>query len=283
VWSLGATLYHLLAGHPPYDVNENLMGALYKIVHEDPPRLADAGWLSTLLEHTMSRRPDDRWSMSQVRDFLGEAPAVAVIPPPVVDTDTDGTRVLQPTPSEPVAVPPVVVDPELARHLAPEPAVRRGRSPWPWVAGAVLLLAVAVIVGAALVGSRGGDGSPSAGGPSGTRSSTSDSSSSSGTEPQVAAMRSFIADYLSTVTSDQHTSWAMLTPGFQRASGGFGKYQQYWRTIQSATPRDITPDPATLSVTYGVDYVRTDGSTASDQVTLQLVRDGSSYLIDGES
>ena len=26
VWSLGATLYHALAGHPPYDVSENLMG-----------------------------------------------------------------------------------------------------------------------------------------------------------------------------------------------------------------------------------------------------------------
>jgi hypothetical protein len=32
-----------------------------------------------------------------------------------------------------------------------------------------------------------------------------------------------------------------------------------------------------------VDYVKTDGSTTGDQVTLQLVRDGSSYLIAGES
>ena len=46
VWSLGATLYHALAGRPPYDVGQNLMGALYRIVHEDPPRLADAGWLA---------------------------------------------------------------------------------------------------------------------------------------------------------------------------------------------------------------------------------------------
>ena len=36
-------------------------------------------------------------------------------------------------------------------------------------------------------------------------------------------------------------------------------------------------------MTYDVDYVRTDGSTSSDQVTLQLVRDGASYLINGES
>ena len=72
VWSLGATLYHPLAGHPPYDVSENLMGALYRIVHEEPPRLADAGWLTPVLEHTMAREPADRWPMTQVRDFLAQ-------------------------------------------------------------------------------------------------------------------------------------------------------------------------------------------------------------------
>ena len=31
VWSLGATLYHAVTGKPPYDVGDNLIGALYKI------------------------------------------------------------------------------------------------------------------------------------------------------------------------------------------------------------------------------------------------------------
>jgi eukaryotic-like serine/threonine-protein kinase len=280
VWSLGATLYHLLAGHPPYDVNENLMGALYKIVHEDPPRLPDSGWLSTLLEHTMSRRPTDRWSMDQVREFLAQGPAVSITPEPIDETDSESTRVLQATPSEPVAVPPVVAAPEIAGPLAPEPRrTRRPRSPWPWAVAAVLL-AVAVIAGAALLGTRGAD-SPSGG--SGNRSSATEPSSSSSADAQAAAMQTFITDYLSTVTSDQHASWDMLTTGFQKESGGFGKYQQYWGGISSATPRDITPNPADLSVTYGVDYVNTDGTTSSDQVTLQLVRAGTSYLINGES
>ena len=95
-------------------------------------------------------------------------------------------------------------------------------------------------------------------------------------------MRAFITKYLSTVTSDQHASWSMLTRQFQRTSGGFGQYQGYWRTIRSATPRDITSDPAAMTVSYGVDYVRTDGSTTSDHVTLRLVPNGSSFLIDGE-
>ena len=57
VWSLGATLFHALAGRPPYEVGDNLMGALYRIVHEEPPRLAEAGWLAPLLEATMTRDP----------------------------------------------------------------------------------------------------------------------------------------------------------------------------------------------------------------------------------
>jgi hypothetical protein len=96
-------------------------------------------------------------------------------------------------------------------------------------------------------------------------------------------MRSFITTYLATVTTDQHRSWAMLTPSFQRASGGFGHYQQFWRDYRSATPRDIVPDPEAMTVSYDVDYVKTDGSTSTDHVTLGLVADGTSYLINGES
>jgi serine/threonine protein kinase len=281
VWSLGASLFHLLAGHPPYEVNENVMGALYKIVHEEPPRLANAGWLTPVLENTMTRRPDDRWSMAQVRDFLDQGHDVAIHPAPLGAPQADGTRVLQPTPSEPLAVPPVAVDPTLARAPVPGGDHAR-RSPWPWVAVAAVVVAVGIIAAAALLGSRDGS-SPSAAPPSrSSASGPSSSSSSPSSRAQAAAMRDFITTYLSTVTSDQHASWAMLTKSFQKASGGFGSYQGFWRTISSATPRDIIPDPARMSVSYGVDYVKTDGSTSSDQVTLLLVRDGSSYLINGE-
>ena len=53
VWSLGATLYHAVTGRPPYEVGDNLIGALYKIVHEDPPRLPEdhpmAGLLTVMM------------------------------------------------------------------------------------------------------------------------------------------------------------------------------------------------------------------------------------------
>jgi eukaryotic-like serine/threonine-protein kinase len=283
VWSLGSTLFHLLAGHPPYDVKENLMGALYRIVHEEPPRLANAGWLAPMLEHTMTREPAERWSMAQVRRFLDQDGAVTIHPTPVGGIDADGTRVLQATPSEPLAVPPVSVDPHLAPAPAPvEPEHRAGRSRWPWIAAAAALVAVAAIAAIAAYLGSGDSGRPTAAPRSPSSSTSSPTSTSSAASPGE-QMRSFITTYLSTVTSDQHRSWAMLTPSFQDESGGFGQYRQFWRTITSATPRDITPDPAAMTVTYGVDYVKTDGSSTSDQVTLQLVPSGSSYLIAGEA
>ncbi|HEY3530265.1 MAG TPA: serine/threonine-protein kinase [Nocardioides sp.] len=278
VWSLGATLFHLLAGHPPYDVNENLMGALYRIVHEDPPRLTNAGWLAPALEHAMTPKPEDRWSMAQVRDFLVHGDQITIHPVPFGALDEDGTRVLHPTPSAPVAVPPVPLDPPASEPAAT--ARRTRRSPWPWAVAVAAIIAAAVIAAAALSGSRDGS-SPSASPPSHPAARTT-SSSPEATHPAT-AMRSFITTYLSTVTSDQHASWAMLTPAFQQASGGFGRYQGFWRMYRSATPRDITPDPEGMTVSYGVDYVKTDGETSSDEVTLRLVKDGSSYLIDGES
>jgi serine/threonine protein kinase len=287
VWSLGATLFHLLAGHPPYDVTSNVMGALYRIVHEEPPRLSDAGPLAVVLEHTMARDPHDRWSMAQVRDVLGQGPEVSIRPLPVsAVTVGDHTRTLRSMQAEPVAVPPVALVPDLVPDLAPAPATStpvprpvRRRSAWPWVAAVAVLIAVALVAGAAYLGSRDG-GKPSASGP--PASSGSGHSTSAGTD-DAARMQSFITTYLQTVTSDRQAAWAMLTPSFQRASNGFAGYQGFWGTIRLATARDISPDPAAMTVTYGVDYVKTDGSRSSGLVTLRLVRQGSTYLIDGES
>ncbi|MGZ8742883.1 MAG: serine/threonine-protein kinase, partial [Nocardioides sp.] len=98
VWSLGATAYHVLSGHPPYDFGDNMLGGLYRLVNEEPPRLADAGWMAPMLEGTMSKDPSRRWTMAQVRDFLAgpnarvappaPAPTVPLTPPGVEETST---------------------------------------------------------------------------------------------------------------------------------------------------------------------------------------------------
>ncbi|MDX6359726.1 MAG: eukaryotic-like serine/threonine-protein kinase, partial [Nocardioidaceae bacterium] len=295
VWSLGASLFHALAGQPPYDTSENLMGALYRIVHEDPPRLADAGWLAPMLEHTMTREPEQRWSMAQVRDFLDQGRDVAIHPEPIAAVDPQTTQVLDATPAQPMAVPPIVADPALvvppAPALAPTPVddTRRRRPVWPWVAAVVAVVAVVVIAFAALTSGNGDTkkntgGGPTSSSPAGPPSSSSSSSSSSSTgAPRAAAMESFLSTYFSTVTTDDHATFAMLTPAFQAQSKGYGGYHGFWKTISSATPSNIVADPAALTVSYDIAYVKADGSHSTDHRTLQLVKSGTSYLIDGES
>ncbi|GAA2155625.1 hypothetical protein GCM10009844_42960 [Nocardioides koreensis] len=289
VWSLGATLYHALAGRPPYDVGQNLMGALYRIVHEDPPRLEDAGWLAPVLAATMTREPADRWSMARVRDFLQSGPAGAGAQPAATAgaADPTGTQVLSaPIPTADTtygttAAPAAPVSP------APTPspaATRRRRGAWvPWVAGLALLLVLGA-VGWTVLG--GGDdpkdpaAKSSADNPSGGASSTAQQPD----RPTADGMETFIRDYLATVTTDPQAAFAMLTPSFQTASGGIDGYRGFWDTIRSANVTSIsTADPGTLTIGYSVEYTRTDGSTAQDDVTLQLVYQDGDYRIDGEA
>jgi serine/threonine protein kinase len=301
VWSLGATLYHALAGRPPYDVGENLIGALYKIVNEDPPRLPDAGPMATVLEHTMVRDPQQRWTMAQVRDHLdslrrGEAPTQVVpVPAPV------------PSPAEPVgqtAEQPVEQPAEQATphtqtvRPAPTPAsARPRRRSWlPWLVGAAAVLLVGIVLVALL---QDDEEQPTAGAGDGTTTSSSPSPSPSETTEQPSQespteeatqkpatrreMTQFITDYLATVTSDPEATYAMLTPEFQEASNGFEGYSGFWGTVESATPRDVQADPESLTVTYTVDYVMEGGGERTDDVSLQLVRQDDTYLIAGEA
>ena len=57
VWSLGATVFHMLSGRPPYDMGDHLLGGLYRIVNEEPPRLPDAGWMARCSRRRWPRTP----------------------------------------------------------------------------------------------------------------------------------------------------------------------------------------------------------------------------------
>ena len=50
------------------------------------------------------------------------------------------------------------------------------------------------------------------------------SSSAPDPEVRVEQMQAFVTDYAALAVDDPRTSWQMLTPDFQRASGGFGNY-----------------------------------------------------------
>jgi serine/threonine protein kinase len=298
VWSLGASLYHCLAGRTPYDISDNLIGGLYKIVHEDPPRLPHAGALGRVLEGTMTRDPAGRWSMEQVlahlrglasgdvpTTLMPAVPAAGAVPPPRPRPRPE------PTPYA-----------GKSNGAGDEPDERRaGRAAGvlPWLVAAAALLLVAVLGFALLTsGDNGGSDQQTTGAsqttpdgkkdrsPKPTPSKSKSKSTSPGSpdpEETRAAMEAFVSDYLATAPTDSRATYAQLTPGFQAASGSYDGYSGFWDTVESATLESVTADPETLVVTYRVAYVMKNGRQTSDDVTLHLVRDRERFLIDGEA
>jgi hypothetical protein len=269
VWSLGATAYHVLAGRPPYDVTDQVLATLYRIVNDDPPRLGDSGWADALLEGTMVRDPAQRWSMEQVRDFLSRpavgASAHSSLPPRAAAEEGAGTRLLTIAPAAP----------------ADEPVPARRRSYRPsallltclGVAACVLL---AVVLRASLSGDP-GDRTTAGPGASPTPAGTTKAVAA---KPTAGGMERFIRDYVSTVAASPDRAWSMLTPKFQRESGGLERYRSFWDGATDGQVLSITADPTNLTVSYQVhfdDFHNGPGPTVLDLV----YRDGR-YLIDGE-
>ena len=287
VWALGATLYHALTGRPPFEVGDNVMGALYQIVHSDPPRPENAGWLLPLLEATMTKDPADRWSMAEVRDFLagGERTRVAPASPApttILPTPSEKTSRTERTTYAPAPPP---------REDAPTDGRRRRPG---WLLPVLLVGALVLLLGLGLWALSPGDGSrpdtaaeeTESASPSETEDGDTGSAEPSPTEtPEASAeeMEAFVGDYLSTVTSDPRTTWGWLTPEFQQASGSYGSYRGFWSTIESAELLEVEADPEAMTVSYTVEYTTSDGEVETDDVTLELVLEGDQYLIASES
>jgi serine/threonine protein kinase len=250
VWSLGATLFYMLSGQPPYAVGENVMSTLYRIVNEDPPRLAHAGRLAPLLEATLVKDPSQRWSMERVRDFLADPPA---------PLDDEPTQIVAPLP--------------VASRRPDRKALVAG-------AGVLAVLVLGLVLWAVLLG--GSTPSTDSSAPPSTASSTPSGKSTPTPvpKPSAAGMESFIRHYVAAVSADPNKSWTMLTPKFQRESGGIEKYRSFWSDATNGRVTSITADPDNLSVSYQVHFDNFDNGPGPTVLDLKF-EDGH-YLIDGE-
>ena len=295
VWSLGATLFHALSGRPPYEIGEHVVGGLYRIVHEEPPRLPDAGWLGPLLEGTMVRDPSQRWSMTQVRDFLA-SPGSRTPPLATAGPDDGSTQVLAATPgperppapssSRPVETPPSSSRRPVEPVETPAAPAAKRRRPLRVLA---VLLAVALVVAAAVFGALRDRDQPAdtpAASPSVTPSSTPSPTAtptptaSAAPQPTRRGMTAFIRGYIAAVSSDPDTAWEMLTPRFQQQSGGLATYREFWDGVGTARILEISADPRTLVVSYRVRFA--NFGTGRQTTVLDLVFEDGRYLIDGE-
>ncbi|GAA5118384.1 hypothetical protein GCM10023339_30860 [Alloalcanivorax gelatiniphagus] len=277
VWSLGATLYHAVSGRPPYDVGDNLIGALYKIVHEDPPRLPEDHPMAGLLTVMMNRDAEARWPMPRVRDELARM------------ARGQRSSVVAPTGSPPArqetGVLPTAVTPIAAR--APRrPGARRSGLRWAGIAAAAVLAVAAVVAAYVLAGRETPEAQADRG--TGAQQASEPATAPSSSAPPATAedvreqMDAFITSYISTVTSRPRSAFEQLTPEFQTASGGFEGYMDWWGRVESATIEEVSSDPSDLTVGYTVDYVMKSGDRSTQRVRLQLERLDDRLLIAGE-
>ena len=275
VWSLGATIFYVLSGRAPYQFGDNVLGGLYRIVNEDPPQLAEAGWLSPLLEATMEKDPSRRWSMVQVRDFLA-GPSGRVVPTTAFHHDAETAEDTQPTPV-PVA-PADAVEPAPPPEPAPDGA-RPSRAVV--LAGAAVAVVIALAVLAVLL-NREPAGDKVAANPTTTPADTESSAraSQAADKPTARGMETFIRDYVDAVASDPDTAWKMLTPKFQRESGGLAAYRKFWDGVGNARILALSADPEDLVVSYRVRF--DNFGTGRRPTVLDLKYDGGRYRIDGE-
>jgi hypothetical protein len=72
LFSLGATLYHLVAGHAPFH-RDSGVATLAAVVMEEPPPLGHTGRLERLIEGLLVKDPERRLTVAEARRVLGRA------------------------------------------------------------------------------------------------------------------------------------------------------------------------------------------------------------------
>ncbi len=240
VWSVGATLVHLLTGRPPYHrVGEDNgpLAVVHRIAHEPSPTVRSAGWLAPLLARTMAQDPRERPSMAQVRDHL-ERTAVA------------------------------------AEQTMALPAVPRSRRTAGIVA-AVAAAAVVALVLAVLVLRPGDDRAEP---PAASGSSPASQATPAGAEgPSAAELTDFARTYVETADADPSAGFAMLTRAYQQRSPD---YLEFWSSMRNPRILDTTADPDAMTATYLYSYVLPGEGRTTERVTLRLVAEEGALLID---
>lgn len=123
LWGLGATLFTILEGHPPYDADGDPLATASAVVHDDVPRPSD-GPLADLIGRLMSKDPADRPMPSDVRKELfplRAQPGQPLFPEDLFTRQTDDTA------ATPAATPLETDDEAVALDVVPE-AEREART-----------------------------------------------------------------------------------------------------------------------------------------------------------
>lgn len=292
VWSLGASVFHALTGRPPYEVGDtalanNVLGAMYRIVNDEPPTTGGDGPLATLVTAMMQRDPAARPSMTEIEERaaggstdqldLDATQGFIAFAEPTFEPPT--TPAPEPTPTtafQPLA-PPVAAAPP-----APEPAHRRRTG---WIAAVAAGALVAIVL---TLGLRNDDATPLATLPttSGAAQSPTPTPSDATTTPgngiTAGALEGFAADYLTTASNDPDAGFALLTPSYQQESKGIEGYKGFWGKVSDLDVKTVSADPAAMTVSYTYSFAFDgDDDRRTDSVTLRLEQTADGLRIAG--
>lgn len=264
VFALGATLFHALEGEPPYGSNPNPLALLYAAANGQLSQPRNAGPLTDLLLDLLSFEPEDRPSMTEVRDQLADfsdgaedAVATRMLSTHRTAPRRQGTRTLDrraaqaeistaemmqqeppSAPLPPVRPPRPGAHPTRSHRIPVEPEPPRRRSPWLIIGGVVVAVA---IVGAALYTLFGGT-------PPSSSASQSNSVSSSAAAQSTPAAASALGEtksngqvsvlaaadmidkqfYGSLVDQNYSGAWNQLTAAAQQVYGSESAFDAYW-------------------------------------------------------
>lgn len=146
VYSLGATVYTMVEGQPPFGVDDNALVLLHKVARAQINPMSKAGSLEKVLLHLLEPSPNNRPTMAQARDELaavaagthatteqiltrplskadGGVPLWALRTPPPTRSGTTGNYppVRQPAPRTAPPTPPMPSHPSYAPTVTPQP------------------------------------------------------------------------------------------------------------------------------------------------------------------
>ncbi|MGY1752083.1 serine/threonine-protein kinase [Blastococcus sp. SYSU D01042] len=319
VFSLGATLYTCLEGQPPFGMEENALAMLHKVAGGAVVPPQRAGSLTAPLMRMLSADPADRPTMVQVRDELAKLAAgrsgdtttvllartdlrspsnTAVLPadpPPRAAAPVPPVAAAAPSPAPPVRPPASTTPPP---RVVPAPR-RSGRKRGAWLAAALVLVALAALVGFWALGRDDPDGSsaeaeasdaPTSSAPPSTDppadDTTADQPSDTGTgtgsgpttprptpppeevtapaDDPVSAVNAFFA----LVPGDLAAAHQLTSPSFQ-AEFPLSRFSGFWddfTDVRVSNVRAQGDDRATADITY----VRPDGTTETESHELRF-------------
>ncbi|MFI7679629.1 serine/threonine-protein kinase [Actinophytocola sp. NPDC049390] len=84
LWGLGATLFAVIEGRPPYDADGAVLETVNQVVHGDVPRPSAEGPLGEIVAALMVKEPEERISLREMRNRLHP-----LLPPPSTPLLTD--------------------------------------------------------------------------------------------------------------------------------------------------------------------------------------------------